>query len=107
MRTTINNKQQNSPDGHSGWDACARQFAALLGDVIAQRLSELPAPGPAEPRLLLTVEEAARQLAISRTIGYELLRSGQLESVKLGRIRRIPVGALDEFVTRLREEARG
>lgn len=104
---TINSKLQDSSDGHTDFDACARRFAALLGDVITQRLRELPAPERAEPRLMLTVEEAARRLAISRTIVYEFLRSGQLESVKLGRIRRIPTVALDEFVARLREDGRG
>jgi excisionase family DNA binding protein len=53
------------------------------------------------PRLL-TAEQAASALSICRTKVYELLRTGQLESVQIGSSRRIPVAALDEFVLRLR-----
>ncbi|WUI01559.1 helix-turn-helix domain-containing protein [Spirillospora sp. NBC_00431] len=46
--------------------------------------------GRGEPRFLLTAKEAAEELAISRTTVHDLLRSGRLESVKIGRLRRIP-----------------
>jgi excisionase family DNA binding protein len=52
-------------------------------------------------RLLLTPEEAADRLALSRTTIYELIRKGELRSVKVGRARRIPAGALDDFVNGL------
>jgi excisionase family DNA binding protein len=52
--------------------------------------------------LLLTPERAAERLDIGRTRLYELLASGELESVKVGRSRRIPAAALVEFVARLR-----
>jgi len=48
--------------------------------------------------LLLTVEEAAEALAIGRTKAYELIDSGALRSVKIGRCRRVPVAAMHEFV---------
>lgn len=51
---------------------------------------------------LLTVEQAADYLAVSRARTYELLASGVLESVKIGRSRRVPVFALREYVERLR-----
>jgi excisionase family DNA binding protein len=82
-------------------DAFLRRIATLLGEVVAQKLRDLPAD---QPRLLLTVEEAADRLAISRTVVYELLRSGRLESVTIGRNRRIPAVAIDDFVARLRKE---
>ncbi|MEV0066646.1 excisionase family DNA-binding protein [Amycolatopsis sp. NPDC050768] len=82
-------------------DAFARRFATLLGEVVAQKLRELPA---GQPRVLLTVEEAGNRLAISRTVIYELLRSGQLESVTIGRNRRVPAAAVNNFVARLRRE---
>lgn len=53
------------------------------------------------PRLL-RVEEAADVLAISRTKVYELMASGELESVHIGRSRRVPVDAVRDFVARLR-----
>ncbi len=52
-------------------------------------------------RLLLTPEEAAERLSLSRTMIYELIRTGELQSVKVGRARRIPAGALDDFVNGL------
>ena len=55
--------------------------------------------------LLYKPEEAAEALRVSRTRIYELIRGGQLESVKSGRNRRIPAEALDEYVARLRDEA--
>ncbi len=49
-------------------------------------------------KVLLTVADAAKRLSLSRTYTYELVMSGELESLKLGKSRRIPVKALDEFV---------
>ncbi len=56
-------------------------------------------------RLVLTVEEAARCLGIGRSLMYELVMSGEVESVMIGRLRRIPVPALTAYVEALR--ARG
>lgn len=50
-------------------------------------------------KLLLTPAEAARALGISRTRVYELMASGQLASVKIGRSRRISVSALYAFIS--------
>lgn len=58
-------------------------------------------------QLLLTPECAAKQLSCGRTKIYELLRSGELESVKVGRLRRIPAESLAAYVARLREQSRG
>ena len=63
------------------------------------------APGNGLPVLLLRPEDAARVLGVGRTKVYELMRSGALRSVRVGGLRRIPVAALNEFVTRLEEEA--
>jgi excisionase family DNA binding protein len=48
--------------------------------------------------MLLTPEQAAHVLGIGRTSVYELLRKGELVSVKLGRSRRIPYRFLVDFV---------
>jgi excisionase family DNA binding protein len=55
-----------------------------------------------QPRLLLTVEEAAERLRLGRTFVYRLIMSGQLESVKVGRLRRVPADCLPDYVTALR-----
>lgn len=58
--------------------------------------------GDATPlRLLLTPEEAGDRLALSRTTIYELIRTGELRSVKIGRARRIPAASLDQYVNGL------
>jgi excisionase family DNA binding protein len=44
--------------------------------------------------VLLTVEEAARRLRIGRTTCFRLL-AGELESVTVGRLRRVPAGQGD------------
>lgn len=52
--------------------------------------------------VLLTVEEAADRLRIGRTTMYALVSSGAVESVKVGRLRRVPAEAVDAYVTVLR-----
>ena len=47
--------------------------------------------------LLLSVDEAARRLSVGRSHLYELLRRGEIVRVKLGRSRRVPVHALEEY----------
>lgn len=51
---------------------------------------------------LLSVEEAARRLCIGRTVCYRLISAGELESVTVGRLRRVPADAIPEYVARLR-----
>jgi excisionase family DNA binding protein len=52
-------------------------------------------------RVLLTVEAAAERLSISRTRMYALIKSGEVISVRVGRLRRVPVAALEAFTERL------
>lgn len=49
------------------------------------------------PRLL-TVVEAAAMLGIGRSLLYQLVLRGDMRSIKVGRARRIPVVAIDEFI---------
>jgi excisionase family DNA binding protein len=55
----------------------------------------------ADEQLLFTPEQAATKLATGRTTVYALMASGELRSVKIGRSRRVPVAALEEYVGRL------
>jgi excisionase family DNA binding protein len=48
--------------------------------------------------VLLTVEEAARALRIGRTTAFRLVADGQIDSIQIGHLRRIPVDALTRFV---------
>jgi len=65
-----------------------------------------PKEDTSPPKLLLRIEEAAEQLGIGRSLMYRLVLSGAIESVRLGRLRRIPAECLGEHVRRLRDEAR-
>jgi excisionase family DNA binding protein len=77
------------------------QIALLLG-VPEQDLRALLAArntSPGDPTLVaLTVEEAARRLGVGRTTMYALLASGEVPSVTIGRLRRVPAEALAEYV---------
>ncbi|MGO8949953.1 MAG: tyrosine-type recombinase/integrase [Ktedonobacterales bacterium] len=55
-------------------------------------------------KVLLTVEEAALALSVGRTLMWELVMGRQVKSIKLGRSRRVPMAALQEFVARELEE---
>lgn len=48
--------------------------------------------------LALTVLEAGQVLRVGRSVTYELVRSGQLRSVRIGRSIRIPRDALVEHL---------
>jgi len=61
--------------------------------------------GPPPTRTLLSVEAAATQLSISRTTMYALLKTGAIESVRVGRLRRVPASALTDYVARLTNAA--
>jgi excisionase family DNA binding protein len=80
------------------------QLAQLL-DVPEESLHELLAehaagsPSQGDATLVgLTVAEAARRIGISRTKLYEYVASGEIPSVKIGRLRRIPADAVAEFL---------
>jgi excisionase family DNA binding protein len=58
------------------------------------------------PQLLLNVNEAGALLGISRSRVFRLIQSGELDSIKVGGLRKIPTQAAYEFVDRKLEEAR-
>jgi excisionase family DNA binding protein len=48
--------------------------------------------------LLVTVEDAARMLAVHRSKIFPLLMSQRIKSLKIGRSRRIPMDSLRQFI---------
>lgn len=59
-------------------------------------------------KVLLTVGQAAERLGVGRSFLYGLVMAGDIASIKLGRARRVPVAALEQFVAeRMRVEANG
>jgi len=64
-----------------------------------------PAPGPS---LLLSVEEAAAELRIGRSRMYDLIKRGEVLSVRVGGSRRVIRESLKAYINRLvAEQAAG
>jgi len=55
--------------------------------------------------MLVSIAEACRLSGLGRTVFYELIGAGAIETVKLGRRRLVVVASLAAFVDRLRAEA--
>ncbi len=53
--------------------------------------------------LLYKPEAAAEALGIGRSKLFELIAAGHIETVRIGRSRRVPAQALEDYVARLRE----
>jgi excisionase family DNA binding protein len=73
-----------------------------------------PAPATSTPLVvtdhrqdlqLYKVSDVMQILSMSRTVIFELLRSGRLRSVKQGRTRLIPASALRAYIALLEQEA--
>lgn len=47
---------------------------------------------------LLTVREACQVLRISRWTLYDLIRSRAIETIKIGRVRRIPISSISRYI---------
>ncbi len=80
--------------------------AALLAQVVQLLASKEPTSAP-EPResaaesVMLTVEEAAKRLRIGRTTAWSLVKSGELRSVLIGRLRRVPAAEVHAYAAQL------
>ena len=71
------------------------EYAAPDGDTSISRL---------EP-LLYRVTEAAEALRLSRSVIFDLIRTGRLRSVKEGRVRLVPKRAIHEYIELLERES--
>ena len=82
-----------------------------LAQALAER-SHRPTAAPEQQtrvspeRVLLTPEEAGEQLGIGRTMVYALIKAGDIDSVQIGRLRRIPVSAIHDYAARLIAQSR-
>jgi excisionase family DNA binding protein len=59
-----------------------------------------PTPPRGTPRVMLTAEQAADALGIGRTSTFALIKSGELRSLLIGRLRRVPADAITDYVNR-------
>ena len=85
-------------------DLLAR-LAVLMTDQKAPA-AHVPTSRPMPERVLLTVEEAAERLHIGKTKTYALVKAGEIESVRIGRLRRIHVDAIQAYAKRLARQTR-
>lgn len=60
-----------------------------------------------DQKLLYTPEEAFEALGISRAQGFKMFATGELPSIKIGRLRRIPVEWLQAWVQKQVDEQVG
>jgi excisionase family DNA binding protein len=81
-----------SPDGVSLW---------MANHPIRHAQRAVASTTPPPVRDLLTITEAASRLGIGRSTAYQLIGSGQLPVVRLGRAARVPAQAISELVDRL------
>ncbi len=58
-------------------------------------------------RLSLTVNEAAERIGVKRTTMYKLIRDGEIDSFKIGRLRKIRPSACDAYIKRISAAAAG
>ena len=56
-----------------------------------------------ETTLVIDVVEAGRRLGIGRSAAYQAVRAGQIPSVRIGRLIKVPVAALQRMLDRAGE----
>jgi excisionase family DNA binding protein len=95
--------------GHAepGTSPIARLLASDMREELLVILREILAPSAGTGRLAYSPDEAAEALGISRELVNDLLRTGQLGSVKAGRRRLIGRHHLEAFLERDRSARPG
>lgn len=74
----------------------------IYGSPLEPATPPAPSKAPAAEAALLTIPDAAVALGLGRSSIYRLIDTGQLEVVHVGRSVRVPAGAIDDLVDRLR-----
>lgn len=96
-RTDIAAPEAADPD-EQATDVIARLLATDMRDDLLAILREIFPRKPFAERLAYSPDEAAELLGISRELVHDLLRTGQLGSVKAGRRRLIAKHHLEAFL---------
>ena len=77
-----------------------------LRRLLVPLLSPRTPQAPMSPNRLLTIRDLADQLGISRSKAYELIYTEQIESLSIGRLRRVSPAALAKFIASPAEPGR-
>jgi excisionase family DNA binding protein len=72
----------------------------LARSVVTGNAAQAASPEP----LVYSVEQAADLLGVGRTFMFHLLATGEIESFKIGKRRKIARDALHSYINRLRQE---
>jgi excisionase family DNA binding protein len=80
-------------------ESLADEIISLIGQITAAASKPTGAQS-----VMLTPEEAAESLRVSRTVVFTLIKSGTLRSVRIGNSRRIPTAALADYAESLSKE---
>lgn len=101
------------------WVAAVLHLAQLTADLAGRSLENAPADAgayrqetsapcpPARQKLAYSLDEAIEALSIGRTHLFDLLRRGEIASVKVGRRRLVLAESLDAYLARLIAEQSG
>lgn len=88
-------EELRQPYGFLGrWETTATELEVVSVESATPGLATSPGDGP----LLLSVADAAKHLSVSRGMLYEMVNSGELASVQIGRRRLISRQALADFI---------
>ena len=57
-------------------------------------------------QLVLTIQQAAEMLAVSKSTLYRLINNGEIETIRIGSLQRIRPSALDRYLDRNERDGR-
>jgi excisionase family DNA binding protein len=80
-------------DGEPAIQAAIEALAQALMAAVRSEVASAPVP-----ERLLSIAEAATALGLGRSAVYRVIAEGHLQSVKIGRRRLVPAGAVARFI---------
>lgn len=91
--------------GEHGWELVATTPVFVFKRAVAPFGDRQELSNRAERPMLLSIAQTCRHLGFSRTKVHQLLKSGRLPFVKIGRSVRIPTAAVEEWLAQERHTA--
>jgi excisionase family DNA binding protein len=86
------------------------RLAAAMTELVEALREEIRTGAEADSQLpdrLLSISDAARELAIGRTLTYSLIGKRQLRTVRAGRRVLVPISAIREYIATAPDERAG